>query len=99
MKFDIEKNIFYYKKGSDLYFSEKYRLVFICRNFLDLYLIKIQICFYMQKNFRSIFNENRDQFCMQKNFRSVFNENTDQVFSIQKNFRFVLNENTDQFCM
>ena len=42
MKFDIEENIFYYKKGSDLYFSEKYRLVFICRNFLDLYLIKIQ---------------------------------------------------------
>ena len=39
--FDIEENIFYYKKGSDLYFSEKYILVFICRKFLDLYLMKI----------------------------------------------------------
>ena len=41
MIFDIEENIFYYKKGSDLYFSEKYILVFICRKFLDLYLMKI----------------------------------------------------------
>ena len=39
--FDIEENIFYYKKGSDLYFSEKYILVFICRKFLDIYLMKI----------------------------------------------------------
>ena len=36
--------------------------------------------FVCRKNFRSVFNENTDQFCMQKNFRSLFNENTDLIF-------------------
>ena len=44
----LKKTFTYYKKkGSDLCFSEKYRLVFISRKFSDLYLMKIQICFYM----------------------------------------------------
>ena len=34
----------------------------------------------MEKNFRSVFNENIDLFCMQKNSKSVFNENTDLIF-------------------
>ena len=35
----------------------------------------------MQKNFRSIFNENTDLFFyMQQNFRSAFNENTNMIF-------------------
>ena len=39
---------------------------------------------YVEK-FRSVFNENIDQFCMQKNFKSVFNENADKFLCMQKN--------------
>ena len=46
--------------------------------------MNIRISFVMQKNFRSVFNENTDQFLFRKNFRFVFNENTDQFFDMQK---------------
>ena len=35
--------------------------------------MKIQIYFYMQKNFRYVFNENTDNFFHAKNHRSIFN--------------------------
>ena len=62
---------------------------FVClKKNSDLYLMKIQICFCFEKNFRKI-------------FKSVFNENTDFFFffwkNFRKNFRSVLNENTDLF--
>ena len=43
----------------------------------DLYLMKIQICFYVQKNFRSVFNENTDLFLYVENLKFVFNEDID----------------------
>ena len=39
--------------------------------------MKKQIYFYMQKNFRYVFNENTDNFFHAKNHRSIFNKNTD----------------------
>ena len=59
-----------------------------------LYLMKIQIYFISEKNFRFLFNENTDQFLFRKNFRFIFNENTDQFLS-RKNFRSIFNENTN----
>ena len=38
--FDIEENIFYYKKGSDLYLM-KIHICFVCLKNLDLYLMNI----------------------------------------------------------
>ena len=62
-------------------------LQFLCkkkttsRKFLDLYLIKIQICFLLEKNFRSVSSENTDQFFTRKFFISVFDENKDLFFT------------------
>ena len=58
--------------------------------------MKIQVYFYTEKNFKSVFNKNTDVFCMQKKYRFVFNENTD-LFCMQKKFQFVFNENTNLF--
>ena len=58
-------------------FNENKDQFYIVEKNLDLYLMKIQIDFICIKNFRSIFNENTDQFLFRKNSRFVFNKNTD----------------------
>ena len=58
-------------------FNENKDQFYIVEKNLDLYLMKIQIYFICIKNFRSIFNENTDQFLFRKNSRFVFNKNTD----------------------
>ena len=50
-----------------------------------MYLMKIQINFYSEKNFKYVFNENTELFLFRKIFKSIFNENTD-LFFIHKNF-------------
>ena len=49
-----------------------------------MYLMKIQIYFLFRKNFRFVFNENKNMFLIQKKkkFKYVFNENTDLFFLI-----------------
>ena len=85
MIFYIEENIFYYKKGSNLYLMKiqihfymqknsnlylmKTQIIFVMQKNSDLYLMKIQTSFYVQKNFRSIFNENTDLFVYAKKFQ------------------------------
>ena len=77
--------------------SEKNRLVFISRKFSDLYLMKIQICFYMQKNFKSVFNENTNKLFLYRKISDRYLMNIQIYFYMQKNFRYVFNENTDNF--
>ena len=53
------------------------------------YLMKIQICFVVEKKKRFVFKENTYQFCDQKKFKSLFNENTNQ-FCDKKNTKLYL---------
>ena len=74
---------FVFKENADM---------FLCAEKIEnLYLMKIQISFYLEKKFRSVFNENPNQFFIpKKNFKSVFNENTDQ---------FLFKKNSDLYLM
>ena len=47
-------------------FNENKDQFYIVEKKLDLYLMKIQIDFICIKNFRSIFNENTDQFLLDR---------------------------------
>ena len=42
----------------------KIQTIFYLEIFFDLYLMKIQTNFLFRKNFRSVFNENIDQYLM-----------------------------------
>ena len=53
---------------------------FLYKKISDLYLMKIQISFYMQKNSDLYLMKIQISFYMQKNFKSVFNENTDLFY-------------------
>ena len=76
----LEKLKFVFNENTDLFWPEK---------ILNLYLLKIQICYVTRKIFRPVFNENTDLFFTRKNLRSVFNENIDLflvVFLEQESF-------------
>ena len=62
----------------------------------NMFLIKIQVYFYTEKNFKSVFNENTDVFCMQKNTH-LYLMKIQICFVCRKKFQFVFNENTNLF--
>ena len=59
-------------------FNENIDLFCYVKKFPDLYLMKIQISFCLEKKVKSVFNENTDQFLYAENFGFLFNDNTNQ---------------------
>ena len=63
--FNLAINSFFKIQNLQFLFKKKT----ISGKFLDLYLMKIQICFSPEKFLKSIFNEDADLFSTRKNFQ------------------------------